>query len=257
VQDWRITLAWDGRRFCGWQRQPNVVTIQQVVEESLAAVLGGASVTVTASGRTDAGVHALAQVASFQTDVPRSPVAIRNGLNFHLPPEIVCLDASHAPPDFNARAWSRSKLYRYRILAHPVRCPFRDGKVWHIKKKLDVRAMAEAVKPLEGAHDFSSFRASGCTAAHARRFIVSATVTSVDSDEIHMEFVGNGFLRHQVRVMAGTLVQVGLGRFTPARIATILAARDRCEAGRTAPAAGLWLVRVETGDGPINPRPPQ
>lgn len=253
MDHWRIKLAWDGKGFLGWQRQPQGLTIQQAVEEALASVLGGQSVRVTASGRTDAGVHALCQIASFETDVPRSPKAICLGLNAGLPRQIVCLEAERAPPGFNARSWSFRKLYRYRILARRVRCPHRDGGVWHVRQPLDVAAMTQAARAIEGRHDFSSFRASGCSAAHPVRAIESARVLTVD-DELHLEFVGNGFLRHQVRIMAGTLVHVGTGRIAAERLPDIIAAADRAAGGQTAPPHGLWLVWVESGDGPAYAR---
>lgn len=254
VQDWRITLSWDGHGFHGWQRQPQGPTIQQAVEEALAMVLGGTSVRVTASGRTDAGVHALAQVASFQTTVERSPRAIRRGLNANLPAGVACLEARLAPVGFYARTWSNRKLYRYRILDREVHCPHRRGHTWHRQRRLDLAAMSEAAEALAGAHDFSSFRASGCTAAHPNRCIESAAVCRHE-DEVHLEFIGNGFLRHQVRIMVGTLVQVGHGRWAPSALADILTAADRTAAGPTAPPHGLCLVWVETGDRPVYERP--
>lgn len=249
MDHWRITLAWDGAGFLGWQRQPQGMTIQQAVEEALAAVLGGQMVTVTASGRTDSNVHALGQIASFQTDVSRNERAILRGLNAGLPRQIVCLEAERAPEGFDARRWTHRKLYRYRILARPVRCPHREGRVWHIRPPLDVAAMSAAAEALVGRHDYSSFRAAGCSAAHPVRTIESAAVRTQD-DEVHVEFIGNGFLRHQVRIMVGTLAQVGLGKLPAARLPEIVAAAERPAAGPTAPAHGLWLVWVETGDGP-------
>ena len=247
---WRIVLAWDGAGFSGWQRQPDQPTLQQAVEDALAVVLGGARAHVTASGRTDTGVHARAQVASFATDVRRSPTAILRGLNANLPRQIACLSAELAPPGFDARRWTRRKLYRYRLLARPVRCPHRHGHTWHVSRPLQLAPMTEAAEALAGRHDYTSFRASGCSAKHPTRTIESARVLPAEDDEIHLEFVGNGFLRHQVRIMAGTLVEVGLGRLSPGALVDILAARDRSRAGRTAPAHGLWLVWVEVGDTP-------
>lgn len=250
VQDWCITLSWDGRGFHGWQRQPQGPTIQQAVEEALSRVLGGAPVRVTASGRTDAGVHALAQVASFQTAVERSPTAIRRGLNANLPSQVACLGASLAPAGFYARTWSVRKLYRYRILDREVHCPHRRGQAWHRRRRLDLDAMSSAAEALVGTHDFSSFRASGCTAAHPVRCLESASIQR-QGDEVHLEFIGNGFLRHQVRIMTGTLVHVGYGRWSPSELVGILHATDRTTAGPTAPPHGLWLVWVETGDRPV------
>ncbi|MEL6344251.1 MAG: tRNA pseudouridine(38-40) synthase TruA [Myxococcota bacterium] len=249
AQRWKLTLAWDGAGFLGWQRQPQGLTIQQAVEDALSRILGGQAVTVTASGRTDTGVHAIAQIASFETTIRREPDAVVRGLNANLPQQIVCLHAERAPDGFDARRWTRRKLYRYRILSRPVRCPHRQGRVWHLRYRLDVAAMADAARRLMGSHDFSSFQASGCSAKHPDRTLESARVQQVD-DEVHLEFVGNGFLRHQVRIMVGTLVDVGRGRATVSSVSTILTAADRTAAGQTAPAHGLWLVWVEVGDAP-------
>lgn len=248
LQSWQMTLAWDGGPFHGWQRQPHGQTIQQRVEEALSVVLAGERVAVTATGRTDAGVHALAQIASFAARTPRTPRAIVHGLNVHLPEQIACLDAAHAPAGFDARRWAQRKLYRYRILARPVRCPHRRRQVWWVRRPLDVAAMEAALPVLEGRHDFTSFQASGCTATQPVRVLESATLRQ-EGDELHLEFIGNGFLRYQVRNMVGTLVAMGLGRF-PGAMEEILAAADRRAAGPTAPPHGLWLVWVELGDGP-------
>lgn len=246
---WRVTLAWNGAAYVGWQRQPTGRSLQEVVEDAVARALGTEEVRVTASGRTDAGVHALAQVVSFQSPVDRAPDALVAALNANLPRDVAALDAILAPDAFDARRWVRRKLYRYRVLNRRPRCPFREGLAWHWRAPLDVGAMAEAAAHLVGRHDFSSFRAQGCGARHPVRTLEQATVARVD-DEVHLEFTGNGFLRHQVRIMTGTLVDVGQCRQAPSAVAGILAARRRSAAGRTAPAHGLWLVRVDYGDGP-------
>lgn len=246
---WRLRLAWRGTDYVGWQRQPNGRSIQEVVEEAVVRALGGEQVRVTASGRTDAGVHALSQFVSFRAETARSPEALVAALNHALPRDIAALEAAVAPPDFDVRRWVRRKLYRYRVLHRPTRCPFREGLAWHWRGPLDLDAMDAAARLLEGRHDFSSFRAQGCGAAHPNRLIERARVSAVD-DEVHLEFTGNGFLRHQVRIMSGTLMEVGQGRRSVDDFATLLAARSRERAGRTAPAEGLWLVSVELGDGP-------
>ena len=233
----------------GWQRQPHGPTIQQAVEEALEQILSGERPTVRATGRTDAGVHAAHQVAGFRAETPRSERVMTDGLNGVLPLDIACLAARHAPDNFDPRGWTRRKIYRYRILMRRERCPFRHHQAWHIKAPLDVDAMARATGSLEGFHDFSAFRAARCSAQHPRRLMQSLTCTVVD-DELHIEAVGHGFLRHQVRIVAGTLVDVGQGRLAAGDLAAILASRDRAQAGPTAPPWGLWLQRVELGDGP-------
>ena len=254
---WALTVTWDGAPFHGWQRQPGGGTIQQIIEEALAVILGGETVVVTASGRTDAGVHAMAQVISFAATTHRSTTALLRGLNARLPDEIAVLDCREAPLAFDPRRWARRKLYRYRVLSRPIRCPHRRAHTWYQRGPLDVAAMQQAIADLQGSHDFTSFRASGCTAAHPSRHIESARIRQQD-DELHFEFIGNGFLRYQVRNMVGTLVQVGRGKRAADSMPALLAARDRRQAGPTAPPHGLWLVWVEVGDGPrvATPRDP-
>ncbi len=250
---WRLDVAWDGRRFVGWQRQPNGPSLQGLFEDALARILGGEAVRVDATGRTDAGVHAAHQVLGFSCDATRDAAALVRGLNAVLPDDVACLDARPAAPDFDPRRWTRRKTYRYRVLVRGPRCPFRAGRVWHVRWPLDVAAMHAAAQQLVGDHDFSSFRAAGCGAAHPRRTLEAAHVRTAE-DEVQLEFVGNGFLRHQVRIMTGSLVEVGRGRRPAVWVRDVLAACDRDAAGPTAPAEGLWLLRAEVGD---TPRPPR
>ena len=250
MQAWRLTLAWSGAAYVGWQLQPEGRSLQGVVEAALSRALGGEPVRVTASGRTDAGVHALGQVVSFCAETPRQPRALLNALNQILPRDIAALDAAIMPDDFRVRAWVKRKLYRYRVLNRGPRCPFRDGFVWHWRGPIHVEPMANAAATLLGRHDFTSFRAQGCGARHPVRTIERAEVFAAPDGEIHLEFVGNGFLRHQVRIMAGTLLEIGMGRRHADDMPRVLEARDRLQAGQTAPAQGLWLVWVELGDGP-------
>ena len=246
---WRLTLAWRGTRYIGWQRQPNGRSIQEVVEGVLERILGGERVRVEASGRTDAGVHAAAQIVTFACRTQRDARSLLGGLNGLLPPDVACLAVEPAPPGFDPRREARRKLYRYRLLNRPTRCPFREELVWHWRYDLDVEAMDAAARYMVGRYDFSSFRAQGCTARHPVRSVESTRVARVD-DEVHFEFVGNGFLRHQVRIQVGTLLEVGRGRRPPASVAETLAARDRAMAGQTAPAHGLWLMWVAYDEEP-------
>lgn len=241
---WRLDLAWDGTAYIGWQRQPNGTSIQQVIEEVLHRIFAGEEITVTAAGRTDSGVHALHQVASFSSQIERSPQALIRGLNGLLPDDIVCKNAAIVDDRFHARYQTKWKMYRYRILSSPTRDPHRRKKCWHWRASLQLSAMIEAAGFFVGDHDFKSFQSVGCGALHSTRTITSATVRGVD-DEIHFEVVGKGFLRHQVRIMAGTLLEVGRGNISPRVIPQIIAARDRSLAGPTAPPYGLWLVHTE------------
>lgn len=249
VTTWRLDLSWHGGAFVGWQRQAQGRSIQAVVEAALADVLGGEEVRLDVAGRTDAGVHALHQVAAFETRVVRAPDAMRRGLNARLPPDVVCLSASIQARDFDPRGWALYKRYRYRVLERESRCPLRAPLVWHWGRPLDVDRMSAAAALLVGRHDWTSFRATGCGAHSPTRTLEALDVLRQD-DEVWIEARGNGFLRHQVRIIAGTLVEIGRGAQPPRWVADVLAARDRSRAGPTAPARGLWLVAVELGEGP-------
>jgi tRNA pseudouridine38-40 synthase len=246
---WSLRLAWDGSAYVGWQVQPNGPSIQAACEAALAELLGGERVRLRAAGRTDAGVHALDQVVGMRCHTLRDADALVRGLNALLPPDIACLSAERAPDDFEPRAWVERKTYRYRILSRQAHCPFRARFAWHRRRELDLTAMQEGAVHLVGRHDFSSFRAQGCSAAHPNRVIESVRVLAHE-DEIWMEFLGNAFLRHQVRIMVGTLVDVGQDRIGPDELRRIVVARDRSAAGATAPAHGLVLVGVELADTP-------
>ena len=244
---WKLVLEYDGGAFAGWQRQHGQRTVQGVVEEALAAFWGHEA-HITVSGRTDAGVHAEAQVGSFLTSIEREERAVREGLNYHLPRDVSVVSAQFVEDRFHARYWSWGKHYRYTYLARTSRSPLREARSWHVRD-LDAALMAEGARHLVGRHDFSSFRAHGCAAAHAVRTVESLDV-SVQGDLIVADVRGQGFLRHMVRIIAGTLANVGTGRIAPGRVAEILAAKDRALAGKTAPPQGLTLVEVRYGDGP-------
>jgi len=248
VTYWRLVLAWEGTHFHGWQLQPGVRTIQMEVEGALSKLLNQGRVRVVASGRTDSGVHARQQFVSFSTTQTRTPDSIVSGLNHFLPEDVVCLAAHPAPDGFDARHSTRRKCYQYRILARPIRCPNRRNFAWHIRKKLDIPRMSDAIQVFVGTHDFRSFQASGCSATNSVRTLKSARLEQ-HQDEVHLYFIGNGFLRYQVRNMVGTLVEIGLDKRDPDELSRILAARDRTKAGMTAPAHGLWLDWVEYLEG--------
>lgn len=240
-----LLLAWRGQGYVGWQRQPEGVSVQQRVEEAASVICGGASVRAMAAGRTDAGVHAWAQVVRVAHAVDRSPEAFFRGLGARLPPDIACLAAAEAPPDFHPVRDAVAKHYRYRILRREARCAFREGSVWRLARPLDLSAMRAAAAALVGHHDFSAFRATGCTAPDAHKTVTHLDLTE-RGDELHVDVFGDGFLRHQVRIMVGSLVEVGMGRMSPAALSAALVAKDRGAAGPTAPPSGLWLVGVKT-----------
>lgn len=248
MQRYHVVLEYDGSAFAGWQVQPGQRTIQGVVSEVLQRLLGHET-SVEASGRTDAGVHALGQAIAFSTDQQRSLVEIERGLNALLPRDVAAVSVRQVPVDFDPRRWVRSKEYRYRFLERPQKSPLRRGCVWHVRQPLDVSAMQRGADLMVGRHDFSSFRAAGCGAQHAVRTVVAAEVRR-QIDEVELLVTGNGFLRHMIRIVAGTLLEVGLGRQEPEWIGEVLQACDRGRAGKTAPAQGLALIRVEYGEGP-------
>ncbi len=244
---WRIVLEYHGAQFAGWQVQTGQRTVQGVVEEGLNALFGE-PIRVSASGRTDAGVHAEAQVASFVAPSDRRADAIRDGLNHHFPRDLSCISAVPVDPRFHPRHWAWGKIYRYRWLDRRSRSPLRSDRSWHVRP-LNAEAMHIAAQSLLGVHDFSSFRATGCAAAHPVREVVAIEVRR-ERDEVVLEVRGQGFLRHMVRIIAGTLTEVGRERQPVTWVREVLEARDRGSAGSTAPPHGLTLVEVHYGDGP-------
>ena len=245
----KLTLAYDGSDFSGWQVQPDPCTIQGTLASAIGR-LTGENVLPQGSGRTDAGVHALAQVATFSTS---SPIPVENflkALNDILPASIRILEVCEVPADFHARKSAKAKTYRYRIFRSAICSPFLARYVWHFHYPLNESAMSEAACAVIGEHDFTSFAAvdpergqENSEASNVR------TIFSSRFDRQNDEFVytvrGNGFLHHMVRNLVGTFILVGKGTLQPADIGHILDARDRSAAGATAPASGLFLVSVE------------
>jgi tRNA pseudouridine38-40 synthase len=250
-----LTIEYDGTAYSGWQRQPNGRAVQQVVEEALAELLGQPA-EARSSGRTDAGVHARGMAAAVRTTSGLPLRAFVEGTNSFLPPDIAIVDAREAPADFRPIGDALAKHYRYTILTSPVRSPLRRFYVWHIREELDLASMQLAAADFAGRHDFAAFRASNCSARTTVRRIDSVEVTR-NGDTITIDVVGGGFLKNMVRVMAGTLADIGRGRFDPGHIRWLLQSGDRKKAGVTAPACGLCLIKVyypeDTVIGPASP----
>jgi tRNA pseudouridine38-40 synthase len=265
----KIVLAYDGSGLVGWQRQRAGASVQAWLEDALSSI-EGRPVTVSGAGRTDAGVHALGQVASCRLDHPLPPAPLARALNARLPGQIRVLRVEEVAASFHARYLARLKTYRYLLLNADVVGPFERRYVWHRPQPLDAAAMGEAARALEGEHDFSALRGAGGATTTAVRTVTAATVRESTTAEVVggslvladrprgdrlvvFEMTGNGFLRHMVRNAVGTLVEIGLGRRAPGWMADVLASRDRARAGPTAPASGLFLVGVDYGalPGPV------
>lgn len=240
----KIIIEYEGRGFVGWQRQENGPSVQQAIEEAIARFCGEA-VTVFGAGRTDAGVHALGQVAHFDIGRDASPKTVRDAINYHLKPaRIAVVNAERVSQDFHARFSARERSYLYRITNRRARPALDRGRTWWVPTPLDETLMAKAARELIGRHDFTSFRASICQAASPIKTLDALGVAR-DGDEIRLEARARSFLHHQVRNMVGTLKLVGEGKWTGDTVRKALEARDRDSAGPTAPAEGLYLVEVK------------
>jgi tRNA pseudouridine38-40 synthase len=248
----KLTLEYDGAAFVGWQAQAEGRTVQAVLEGAIER-LCGEPVRITGAGRTDSGVHARGQVASLSTSRTLPLKAWTAGLNALLPDDVACVRAEEAPEGFDARRWARGKRYVFSILQTQVRRPLERGRAWEIRRPLDVPAMQEAAPQLLGSHDFSSFRAADCPAKHAVREVRKLEVRS-QGERVLVTVEATAFLKHMVRNLVGTLVEVGHGRRPVDSLGALLAARDRNLAGPTAPPHGLSLDEVFYLPGNEQPR---
>jgi tRNA pseudouridine38-40 synthase len=259
VRTIKLTLAYDGTRYVGWQRQAEGASIQGLLEDALAEI-DGEVVPVVGAGRTDAGVHALGQVASFHLRHPMPVETLVRALNARLPEDVRALRAEEAEPGFHARYSARAKTYRYRLSIGAAADPFGWRFLWQVPTRLDQDAMRQALSTVVGRHDFASFQGAGSSVRTTVRTVTTARVLPAPSGSdgslaapalgapvLHVEITADGFLRHMVRTIVGTVVEVGQGRRTPTDVAEALAARDRARAGPTAPARGLFLVGVDYG----------
>jgi len=245
LPNWRVVLEYDGTDFEGWQVQPGARTVQGTLHEAFARLARGGPVAIFGAGRTDAGVHAEGQVASVRAATRLGADALHRALDALLPRDLAVRSIEPAPAAFHARRDARSKLYRYRLWTGAARSPLRERYALRVRPPLDLAAMERAAAALVGTHDFASFRAAGGAGRSSVRTLARAAWRGELGGELCFEVEGNGFLRHMVRNLVGTLLEVGRGRCSPESIPELLAARDRSRAGPTAPPHGLTLVRVD------------
>jgi tRNA pseudouridine38-40 synthase len=247
VRTVKLVIEYDGARYAGWQAQKNGPGIQEAVEQAIFRVTGE-RLRIAGSGRTDAGVHAQGQVATFKTESSIPAERFAAALNAHLPEDLAVLASEEVPASFHARKGARAKTYRYRILNRPARPALERGRVYHLVPKLDVEAMRRAARGLVGRHDFRAFTPVASVKPGGYEREIFALEVHKQGDEVVIEVTGSGFLHNMVRCIAGTLIEVGRGKLAPAAVKDILASRDRRRSGPTAPACGLYLVRVEYGE---------
>ena len=238
----RMLIAYDGARFFGWQRQDGFESVQEALEDALLALFSK-HVVVHGAGRTDTGVHALGQVASFHVDTPMDDHRLQRAINAHLPPEVVVRRLETCRADFHARFDATGKRYLYLIWNERERSPFARQHAHYVREPLDTAAMAAAARHLVGTHDFTSLASSGSPRRTNVRTIRAARLV-VRRNRLAIVVQGDGFLYNMVRTIAGSLIDVGRARMTPERFREVLAARNRSLAGPTAPAAGLYLLAV-------------
>ncbi len=241
---YRITIEYDGGPFVGWQRQNEGASVQASLENAIAK-LSGERVTVTGAGRTDAGVHALGQVAHFDLVKSFEPGKVRDALNFHVRPDpIAVLDAEGVSEDFHARFSAKARHYLFRILNRRSPPALDAGRVWHVSPKLDAEAMQAGARHLLGQHDFTTFRAAECQSQSPVKTLDRLEVFQ-RGEEIHIEATARSFLHHQIRSFAGTLKLVGEGKWQPRDVKTALEARERSACGPVSPPDGLYLTKVD------------
>lgn len=246
MRNLKLTLQYDGTNYVGWQRQATGTSIQGLLEDALEPI-AGTRVTVHGAGRTDAGVHALAQVASVAFGGVLEPAVLARALNAMLPTDVRVLSVVDVPPGFHARFSATGKTYEYRIVNGPIVSPFLVRYVWHLPHTLRVDAMKSASTHLVGCHDFAAFQGAGSDVGSSKRTIWSIEWQDGRGHDVPLviRIRGDGFLRHMVRNIVGSLVDIGAGRWPPERMVEILASRDRARAGVTAPPQGLFLTTVD------------
>lgn len=250
MKKYKLTIAYDGTEYSGWQTQPNALTIQEVLEEKL-KILTKTRTPVTGAGRTDAGVHAIGQVAHFRTEEIFNPSLLRLSLNGLLPKNIRIMEVEEVSLDFHARYSAINKIYHYHLNLGPVQDPFEKPYSWNVTNPLNMEALEKGISYLLGTHDFSAFANEAGQGAAKKNPVRTLKRISIVPERtgVRLEFEGESFLYKMVRNLTGTLIDVAKGKIPPEEIHSILKSKDRRKAGRAAPAKGLFLVRV---DYPLN-----
>lgn len=240
----KLIIEYDGKEFNGWQKQPTKLNIQGTIEQAI-KIVTGEDADLMASGRTDAGVHAFGQVANFKTNsnIPIDKIAI--ALNSNLKKSIRIISAEEVDERFHSRLTCKKKTYRYIINNSEFSSAIYRNLETHIPQKLDIEKMKIGAKFFEGEHDFKAFKASGTSSKSSVRTIYKANVIEMPDNRIYIELTGNGFLYNMVRIISGTLVDVGFGKIEPDEIKSIMESKDRSLAGKTLPPNGLYLIKVE------------
>jgi len=244
MKNFKIIIEYDGTSYHGWQRQKNECTIQEEIENAL-LTMTGKKIVLAASGRTDAGVHALGQVANFNCDTDLSHQDFQNGLNSLTKDDIVIISCDIVGENFHSRFDTKSKTYNYRILNRDLPAAINRQYAWFIRKKLDLDAMCLSARHIIGTHDFKAFEGTGSPRSHTTRCVIKTDIVEKENGLIIFEIKADGFLRFMVRNIVGTLVDVGLGKITSDDFKKILLSKDRSTAGATAPPQGLFLMKVK------------
>ncbi len=243
MQRYKITIEYDGTNFCGWQRQQKVVSVQQIIEEAIFAFTQEETLAY-GSGRTDAGVHALGQVAHFDLSKIKPPLEIIGAINhYSRPHKLSILECELVPSDFHARFSAIERSYIYKIINRPSPLILMEKRAWHIIKKLNIAKMREALEYFLGSHDFTSFRATECQAKSPMKTITHLELTE-NGEEITISITAKSFLHHMVRNIVGTIVEAGQEKIAPHEIPLIFEAKKRAAAGQTAPAYGLYFLKI-------------
>ena len=249
VTTWRLDLAYEGTEFAGWARQPGQRTVQGVVEEAIGKILGGADVQLTVAGRTDAGVHATGQVASFELD-REPPDNLARRISAVLPREVAVLAAEPAPEGFDARRWARSRRYTYRVLTTPTRHPFEEGRALWWPDRLGRAALDECAASVRGEHDFTAFTPTQTEHVRFERVVLASEWVQESEHVLAYRIEADAFMRNMIRILVGTMLEVADGKRTVEDFRELLEGASRERAGETAPAHGLYFTGATFGEGP-------